>query len=51
MTASQTDPIRPGVTACAICGDTLEPGDTTLTWHLQNSYAHSQCALELEQAS
>jgi hypothetical protein len=54
MRVSHTEPIRHGVTVCAICGDTLEQGDSTLTWHLPNSYVHSQCALdefELEQAS
>jgi hypothetical protein len=54
MTAPQTEPLQPGVSACALCGATLEPGDSTLTWHLPNSYVHRKCALdefELEQAS
>ena len=51
MRGDHSEPIRPGITACAICDDTLEQGDSTLTWELPNSYVHSSCALELEQAS
>jgi hypothetical protein len=49
-----SEPIRPGVTACAVCGDTLQQGDSTLTWQLKDSYVHKRCALEqleLERAS
>jgi hypothetical protein len=38
------DAIVHGTTVCALCGDVLEGGDSTLTCRERGSYAHRACA-------